>query len=101
MIEHATAALDGGSILLQLRDQDGQTHELELVQHMFPMSSDPRRVPGRLYFDGALVPVRSPLEKSLLAGVREASIAFVEGSAGDSSAFVRELSTFVESDRYA
>lgn len=46
---------------------------------MFPTSSNPRRVPGRLYFDDAVVPVRSPLE---------------------ASEFVTELLSLVESNQY-
>src|SRR5512137_1191201 len=68
-------ALDGGSIFLAFRDNDGVQHQLVLVQHSIPMDpSDPRN-PGRLYLDDQIIQVRSEEETWLLSEIKAALIA--------------------------
>jgi hypothetical protein len=67
-------ALDGGSIFLAFRDNDGVQHQLLLVQHRLPMDpSDPRN-PGRLYLDNQIIQVRSDEETRLLSQIKAAVI---------------------------
>jgi hypothetical protein len=72
-------ALDGGTTILQTTDEAGQNHSVMLVQHAFPNANPSlRAIPGRLYFDGELVPMRSELEAGLLAILRTAEIQYSE-----------------------
>ncbi|HEY1017100.1 MAG TPA: hypothetical protein VGE07_30580 [Herpetosiphonaceae bacterium] len=68
-------ALDGGSITLDVRDAAGATHAIELAQRLFLDSAPPASIPGRLYFDAALVPIRSELERRIIAALGDATIA--------------------------
>jgi hypothetical protein len=79
-------ALDGGTISLRADDEDGRERRILLVQHAFPQagaSSD--EIPGRLYFDGELVPTRSPLEAAVLNLLKTAAISS-SGAAGEQGA---------------
>jgi hypothetical protein len=67
--------LDGGSIFLNLRDRGGTEYGVTLMQHAFPDSKDTEgMLPGRLYADGELVPIRSPREAQILADLAAAVI---------------------------
>jgi hypothetical protein len=74
VIEDGAYAMDGGSISLQVRDSDGNEHNIVLWQHMFTEQSNPDRMPGRLYFDKILIPVREDVESQILAALREARL---------------------------
>lgn len=74
-------ASDGGSTYLGVRDSGGTQHDIMLWQHMFTDEPDPKRLPGRLYLDGALVAVRSDEERQLIRALRAAQI---DGPAGES-----------------
>jgi hypothetical protein len=77
MIHNSAYALDGGTISLQAVDEGGEEHRIVLVQHAHPDSSPSRdAIPGRLYFDGELIPIRSDLEAQLLRLLRGAEIEY-------------------------
>lgn len=73
-VENAAYALDGGSIMLSARDGGGVQHSILLVQHAFRDAPSGERLPGRLYFDGKLLPIRSQAEKTLIRALRAAEI---------------------------
>lgn len=77
-IEDGTLFLDGGSILLSLRDSEGVQRNLLLAQHRIPMAETDPRLPGRLYLDGRMIAVRSDEEAQLLAKLKRASISSVD-----------------------
>ena len=66
--------LDGGTIILNMVDESGQCRQAILTQHAFPETSSMNNIPGRLYFDCQLVPIRSRLESELLELLRNADI---------------------------
>jgi len=74
VVEQGAYASDGGSIYLCLRDSAGATHDVVLWQHMFTEAPDPDKLPGRLYIDKTLIPVRSEREAVLLASLRQARL---------------------------
>jgi len=74
VIEDGAYAMDGGSISLQVWDSDGNEHNIVLWQHMFTEQSNPNKIPGRLYFDKILIPVREKMESQILAAIREARL---------------------------
>jgi hypothetical protein len=98
IIEEADALLDGGSIFLVLRDTDGRKHRVELVQSMFPSPPGSGRLPGRLYFDDELVPIRSEIEVTLLSGLKNAT---GPTSVSPIRELAEELLRVVESERYS
>jgi hypothetical protein len=70
-------ALDGGTTSLMATDEAGCQHGVTLVQHSRPQASPSfDAVPGRLYFDGRLVPLRSELEAAVLALLKSAGVRF-------------------------
>lgn len=73
-VVNAAYAFDGGSIWLGARDAGGTRHGILLVQHMSRRSSRAEWLPGRLYYDGKLLPVRSQAEKRLVEALRAAQI---------------------------
>lgn len=77
-IRNCAYALDGGTTVLQAVDEAGHEHVIKLVQHAFPQASPPDWIPGRLYFDEELVPMRSDLEAGVLALLRAAEVRFTE-----------------------
>ncbi len=66
--------LDGGTIILNMVDESGQVRQSILAQHVSPEGSSIDKIPGRLYFDGQLIPMRSRLESELLQLLRSAEI---------------------------
>ena len=74
-------ALDGGTTCLMGTDEVGNKHTFMLVQSRF-VKFNPRSgyIPGRLYFDDALVPIRSDRENQVLALLRSADIAYEAGT---------------------
>lgn len=84
IVEEGAYASDGGSIYLRVRDSAGARHHITLWQHMFIEGRDPDRLPGRLYVDKAIVPVRSEGEEQLLAALRRARLE-VEPAADDAA----------------
>jgi len=74
VVEDGAFATDGGSIALHVRDSEGSEHDILLQQHMFLEQEDPVRIPGRLYYDRVLVPVRSEMESRILIALRKASL---------------------------
>jgi hypothetical protein len=93
-VVRATFAMDGGSICLYIHDESGEMHRAELVQHMIPLNSTPKRRFGRLYFDDRLIDVRSEDEATLMIFLESAP-----GIAG-SQLEVKEVVAFVRSDEY-
>ena len=70
-------ALDGGTTVLRATDEAGRAHDVMLVQHAFPQSSPSLgAIPGRLYFDDELVPMRSDVEAGVLALLRAAGVRY-------------------------
>jgi hypothetical protein len=74
LIEDGAYAMDGGSIAIHLRDLEGDEHDIVLRQHMFTEVNDPDRLPGRLYFDGTLIPVRDEWESQIIRALRQAPV---------------------------
>jgi hypothetical protein len=78
-------ATDGGTQLLLATDEDGRQHSVRLNQHALPVSNpEDDQIPGRLYFDDKLIPIRSQAEANVLTLLRSAEIA--------SPGFVKERS---------
>lgn len=68
-------ATDGGSIFLSVSDPDGNRHSVLLAQHLLPPWGDSnQRKPGRLYFDGVMLEVRSEDEKQIMSALKQAKI---------------------------
>jgi hypothetical protein len=61
--------LDGGTISLAASDEAGNEHLIVLIQHRSTSPSEDE-IPGRLYFDRQLVPMRSEMELELLGLLR-------------------------------
>lgn len=59
-------SLDGGSRTISVTDQNGIGHKIELIQHGLISKIFRNRLPGRLYFDKEIVPVRSEMEFALI-----------------------------------
>ncbi len=74
VIEGGAYAMDGGSIALNVRDPEGNEHDIVLWQHMFTEPIDQDKIPGRLYFDKIIIPVRASMESQILAALREARL---------------------------
>ncbi len=93
---------DGGTRHLYATDERGAEHRITLVQRMQQIS-DPRELPGRLYFDDDLVAVRSDLESDLLRLLKTAELSPCANAPPDSEILrgaVNALISFVESDAY-
>lgn len=76
-IHDAAFALDGGTTHLLATDDSGAEHTIRLVQHAFPSaSSTTDAIPGRLYYDGELVPMRSELEAGVLRLLHAATVRY-------------------------
>jgi hypothetical protein len=74
-IRNSAAAGDGGSLALVATDEHGKEHSVVLVQHAFAKFDTPSQaIPGRLYFDGEIVEVRSRTEGALLELLRNADL---------------------------
>src|ERR1700722_11231506 len=76
LILHDSAyELDGGTTCLMGTDETGTPRTITLAQSMFlelnPLSG---YIPGRLYLDEELVPIRSGDEQALLAALRSATV---------------------------
>jgi hypothetical protein len=68
-------ALDGGTTHLSAKDAASNDHRVLLIQHAFARpDAPPQAIPGRLYFDGELIAVRSALEGALLQLLRSATV---------------------------
>jgi hypothetical protein len=67
--------MDGGTVCVTGTDEAEQSHVVMLVQSAFP-SGITFGVPGRLYFDGEPVPIRSELESRVLALLRAADVRY-------------------------
>ena len=82
---------DGGSIVLIAEEPDSTRHQITLAQHRFLEIFDPNLLPGRLYFNHLMVPIRSEMEAKLIALVQVSEIVpaeppeqeKVESSTGD------------------
>jgi hypothetical protein len=65
---------DGGSIVLLVEEPDKTRHQITLGQHLFLEMFDPNLLPGRLYWDHLLVPVRSAMEAEVIDLLRSGEI---------------------------
>lgn len=65
---------DGGSIVLIAEEPDNTRHQITLAQHRFLEIFDPNLLPGRLYFNHLMVPIRSEMEVKLIALIRTSDI---------------------------
>ncbi len=65
---------DGGSIVLIAEGPDRTRHQVTLGQHRFLEHFDPNVLPGRLYFNQLLVPVRSEMEDRVIALLKAGEI---------------------------
>lgn len=125
VVRDSAYALDGGTIHLRATDERGRELGILLAQHAFPRGSPSMDViPGRLYFNSQLVPIRSELEERVLRLLSEAEVQAPPPSPpppprknmlilGDDikavmsrtpeencRAFLREIVEFVRSERY-
>ncbi len=76
-VHNAAYALDGGTTALRATDEAALEHNILLAQHAFPQpSASGGAIPGRLYFDGVLVPLRLDMEASVLALLRAAEVRY-------------------------
>lgn len=109
-IRNSAAAGDGGSLALSATDEHGKEHWVLLVQHAFAkFDTPPQSIPGRLYFDGEVVEVRSTTEGALLELLRNSDVRLdeaerrrdVAGRAEESSrSTVRAIVDYVASVNY-
>lgn len=67
--------LDGGTMRLECTDETGQAHTVMLVQTLFP-GGNTFGIPGRLYFDDELIPLRAGAESQLLDLLRSAEVRY-------------------------
>ncbi len=68
-------AMDGGSISLRISDPDDHEHSVLLSQHLLPPSGHTgEHKPGRLYFDGRIIEIRSVEEASIISVLRQADV---------------------------
>ena len=67
---------DGGTIRLHATDDNGAPFEIQLNQHLLSGST----APGRLFYNGTLVGVRSDCENALLRILETAKIQIEEGA---------------------
>ena len=65
---------DGGSIVLIAEEPDRTRLQITLSQHRFLEIFDPNVIPGRLYFDHHLIPVRSEAEAELISALAASKI---------------------------
>ena len=94
-------ALDGGTTYLKAIDETGREHSVTPAQHAFPRRHQPTdAIPGRLYFDDQLVPMRPEFEVEVLSLLK--SPQGEGGGAPDNTlqTFVARIIEFVESDPY-
>jgi hypothetical protein len=76
-LHNVAFALDGGTTYLSASDEAGRGHTVMLVQHSRPEPSPYfDALPGRLYFDGQLVPMRSEWEAGILSLLRSAEVRY-------------------------
>lgn len=66
---------DGGTIVLIGDDLEDTRHEITLYQSLLLNYIDPNKLPGRLYFNKYLVPVRSEMEQKIINLLKTARIA--------------------------
>ncbi len=69
---------NGGSIVLVAEEPNSTRHQITLAQHMFLEIFDPNLLPGRLYFNHLMVPIRSEMEAKLIALIQVSEIHPVE-----------------------
>jgi hypothetical protein len=101
VVRECAIALDGGSIGLGCADEAGRAVAVKLVQHAFPdPARSPGEIPGRLYLDGELVPVRSETEARLLDLLRAVEVPADDGPVPVAGEFVARVVRFVASDEY-
>lgn len=76
-LHNAAFSLDGGTTCLMGADPAGHEHAVALIQHAFPEGSPSwDSIPGRLYFDDVLVPLRSEQEAAVLALLKSAEVRY-------------------------
>jgi hypothetical protein len=98
LIHRTLYATDGGTILLEVFDENGNNYEIRLNQHAFPHRRSSNEIPGRLYFDRQLVPIRSEAEKAIMNLLRNMKIQ-IDPPKGDQNQ-THEIISFVESEEY-
>jgi len=67
-------AMDGGSLSLSLKDENGILHTILIPQHAEPVTYSDSRPPGSLIFDGKVVDVRGEEEKNIVNALKKADI---------------------------
>jgi hypothetical protein len=73
--------LDGGTTILRATDDAGREHGIVLVQHAFPQAGPSQdAIPGRLYFDGELISIRSELEAQVVRLLRTAEVRYIKAA---------------------
>lgn len=81
---------DGGSIVLIGEEPDKTRHQITLAQHRFLEIFDPNLLPGRLYFNHLMVPVRSEMEAKLIALMQASKIVSGEPPEADKGEVSKE-----------
>ena len=89
-------ASDGGSIMLFGSDERGMSHSLNSVQHSY-LEGDYDQIPGRLYFNGVLVPLQSEIEQDLVKMLKVAKIVPGEHEGKAIASALQEIIQYVES----
>ena len=91
-------ATDGGTVFVHGEDESGRKRTISLVQRVNPHRNGPSdRIPGRLYFDGELVPLRSEIEAGVLTLLRESAAREADKL---TVTFTTRIIDFVVSDEY-
>lgn len=73
--------MDGGTTCLTCTDEAERPHIVMLVQRAFA-GGNTFGIPGRLYFDDELIPMRSELEQRLLDLLRSAEVRYTPPDGG-------------------
>jgi len=77
--------LDGGTLIIFLRDTAGSEHTLKVPQHHIAGNFRPGEPPGALIFDGEVLAVRGSAEQELVTALRAATYMYAEHSYADHS----------------
>jgi hypothetical protein len=93
IVSQTAIAMDGGTRAVLATDDDGKEHTIVLVQHGFPHRKTATEIPGRLYFDRELIPMRSDAETEILALLHSAEIGYEDPN-------LSHIIQFVESAYY-
>jgi hypothetical protein len=82
-IHNCAFCTDGGSEVFLATDQAGIDHSVLFVQHSRPRAdASVNWIPGRVYFDGECIEIRSEHEAELMRLLRDAEVVHMPGDFG-------------------